>query len=173
MNHILCYCLWWFTKAVIYHAIVYGGIWSLFSCSFFNMPVCTAMYCHACGCHYLSGPIQGVRILREMAKQDACLYWVVNKASCLPNDVFLKGTKLHFKSPTAERRHASCVGGWRGSNPRRPAPMEQGMPALTSRLLRALYFYPSYPFIGFFVLIHITEFWFFSVRLVLMERQSN
>ncbi len=43
-----------------------------------------------------------------------------------------KGTKLHFKSPTAERRHASCVGGWRGSNPRRPAPMEQGMPALTS-----------------------------------------
>ena len=49
----------------------------------------------------------------------------------------LKGTKLHFKSPTAERRHASCVGGWRGSNPRRPAPMEQGMPALTFRLLRA------------------------------------
>jgi hypothetical protein len=48
-----------------------------------------------------------------------------------------KGTKLHFKSPTAERRHASCVGGWRGSNPRRPAPMEQGLPALTSRLLRA------------------------------------
>ena len=48
-----------------------------------------------------------------------------------------KWTKLHFKSPTAERRHASCVGGWRGSNPRRPAPMEQGMPALTSRLLRA------------------------------------
>jgi hypothetical protein len=27
--------------------------------------------------------------------------------------------------------------GWRGSNPRRPAPMEQGMPALTSRLRRA------------------------------------
>jgi len=49
----------------------------------------------------------------------------------------IKGTKLHFKSPTAERRHASCVGGWRGSNPRRPAPMEQGMPALTFRLLRA------------------------------------
>ncbi len=47
-----------------------------------------------------------------------------------------QGTKLHFKSPTAERRHASCVGGWRGSNPRRPAPMEQGMPALTSRLLQ-------------------------------------
>jgi hypothetical protein len=26
--------------------------------------------------------------------------------------------------------------GWRGSNPRRPAPEEQGMPALTSRLRR-------------------------------------
>ncbi len=49
----------------------------------------------------------------------------------------VQGTMLHFKSPTAERRHASCVGGWRGSNPRRPAPMEQGMRALTSRLLQA------------------------------------
>ena len=48
-----------------------------------------------------------------------------------------KWAKLHFKSPTAERRHASCVGGWRGSNPRRLAPKEQGMPALTFRLLRA------------------------------------
>ncbi len=52
---------------------------------------------------------------------------------------YKKGTKLHFKSPTVERRHASCVGGWRGSNPRRPAPMEQGMPALTSWLLLALH----------------------------------
>jgi hypothetical protein len=25
--------------------------------------------------------------------------------------------------------------GWRGSNPRRPAPMEQGMPALTSHIV--------------------------------------
>ncbi len=49
----------------------------------------------------------------------------------------VKGTKLHFKSPTAERRHASCVGGWRGLNPRQPAPIQQGMPALTFRLLRA------------------------------------
>ncbi len=65
----------------------------------------------------------------------------------------LKGTKLHFKLPTAERRHASCVGGWRGSNPRLPAPMEQGMPALTSRLY----------FAYFHVVLNI--FWFFSFLL--------
>ncbi len=71
-----------------------------------------------------------------------------------------KGTKLHFKSPTAERRHASCVGGWRGSNPRRPAPMEQGMPALTSRLLLACIMYKFityiaprfyYPYCGIYI----------------------
>ena len=63
-------------------------------------------------------------------------YNYANLNTALP--VYQKWAKLHFKSPTAERRHASCVGGWRGSNPRRPAPMEQGMPALTSRLLLAL-----------------------------------
>jgi hypothetical protein len=34
-----------------------------------------------------------------------------------------KGTKLHFKSPTAKRRNVLCVGVghcWQGSNPRRP-----------------------------------------------------
>ena len=37
-----------------------------------------------------------------------------------------------------------------------------------------MYFYLSYPFIGVFVVIHITEFWIFSVRLALsLERQSN
>ncbi len=31
-----------------------------------------------------------------------------------------KGTKLHFKLPTAERRHILCVGVWWGPNPRNP-----------------------------------------------------
>jgi hypothetical protein len=31
-----------------------------------------------------------------------------------------KGTKLHFKSPTAERRHVFVRRSWRGSNPRLP-----------------------------------------------------
>ena len=47
-----------------------------------------------------------------------------------------RGTKLHFKSPMAERRHVLCVrvGGDRtDSNPCRTTPEKQGMSALTSR----------------------------------------
>jgi hypothetical protein len=62
-------------------------------------------------------------------------YEIINKYKII--NIKKKRTKLHFESPLAERRHASCVWGWRGSNPRRPAPMEQGIPALTSRLLLA------------------------------------
>ncbi len=52
-----------------------------------------------------------------------------------------KGTsKLHFKSPTAERRHVFVRQSWRGSNPRRPTPEEQGIPALTYRLLWDVHF---------------------------------
>ena len=42
-RYILCYCLWWYRKAVIFYAIVYWGIGSHFCCSHLNMPVCTEM----------------------------------------------------------------------------------------------------------------------------------
>ncbi len=46
--------------------------------------------------------------------------------------------------------------------------------SIQQRFCRLMYFYLSYPFIGFFFLIHITEFWNFSVRLALsLERESN
>ncbi len=63
-----------------------------------------------------------------VAEQDACLNWFFNKAICLlaamsisPQSwwflfrwtavrLYRKGTKLHFKSPMAERRHVVCVG---------------------------------------------------------------
>ena len=51
-----------------------------------------------------------------------------------------KETMFRFKSPTAERRRV-VRRSWRGSNPRRPAPEEQGMPALTTRPLLALHTY--------------------------------
>jgi hypothetical protein len=45
-------------------------------------------------------------------------------------DAVLQGTKLHFKSPTAERRHVL----WRGSNPHRPLRRNRVSPPSPTRL---------------------------------------
>ena len=53
---ILCYWLWWYMKAVIFYATVYGGIGSLFCCFFLNMTGCTAMLIDIFSYQDLSSP---------------------------------------------------------------------------------------------------------------------
>jgi hypothetical protein len=60
-----------------------------------------------------------------------------------------QGTKLHFKSPTAERRHVLCVGV--GGDRIHAGPLRKSMPALTSRLRGAsqvLYLLPITSILG-------------------------